>query len=202
MQRTIFLLLASTLLLTACFSWWRSTPPAEEQAVSPPQGGEVQETPLSPETTPDEIEAPEVPTPTPQSADEPVLQQWQPKVLTQEEQKFVTGIDEWMEQMRTIVFRIRKLAAAARGNPVDLGEDMDLREKYAVLHEATGQLPIPAEYSEVIALTQAFDETIGQAIALLSTPPTLQELEEANALINALIPQMNELNRLLHGVRY
>jgi hypothetical protein len=132
------------------------------------------------------------------SAPEP----WKPKELTLEEKKFVTDVDGWMDRMRFIVSRIRKLHAEARGLAVDTGEDVDLQEKYAELHKATENLFIPDEYAETLALSQKFDQTLSEAIALLSPSPTLEELEKASVLINTLIPHMNTLNSLLHDIHY
>lgn len=200
MQRIIPLLLVSTLLLTACFSWWRSAPSIEERTVSLPQAGEAEIPPI-PEITPDAVEVPEVPAPAPQPAGSPVGQQWQPKMLTKKEEKLLLNVDEWMAKARGISISIGKLYAASKGAPIQDLEDINLQKQYEDFHTATGRLGIPPEYARAKEAVEKYEQRVGEVIASLSSSPSSFELGQARNALDTLLPEWNTVTQLLHEVQ-
>jgi len=132
----------------------------------------------------------------------PLAKGWQPRELTPEQEEFITDINDWMAQTRLIIRRIRRLYAFAKGAPVELKEEIDLREEYTALTFLTEHLSIPDEYRDSEKLFQEFDETLGEAVSLLSPEPALEELEAAIEFIDSLNRQTNELNRIINEIRY
>lgn len=195
-------LIATTFLLASCSLWQREvtqTSVSEEKQETNVQSvasGDQASPPATAAVVPNNT-APPSPAEASSSA-APAL--WQPKVLTQEEQEFITDTSEWMAQVRFIIQYIRKLSMQAQGAAMDL-EEVDLQKKYRELHEATARIRIPEGHEAARTLVEKFDTSIGEAVEKLASPSSLQALEEATKIVNSLTSETNELNRLLSDIR-
>ena len=109
---------------------------------------------------------------------------------------------DWMARVGSINVNIRKLYFLSKGTGTPPEEEIDLRKEYEELHRATLGLSIPPEYPEAIQAVERFDSTIAEAVGLLSSSPTTEELEVAMNLLRPLMQEANTLSTLLNDIAF
>ena len=199
----ILLLFLSTILLTGCFSWFFG---GEKQTPDPPTPIEVQGKIASASKSSVAVQQSSRSSQTiSQKSQESsaVIDEIGHAILTEEEEVFVSDTTEWKKELRYFMQSISKMYAASRGAPVDPEtNETELKSRYEKFHAMTEEISIPDQHSEARVLIRQFDSKIGDAVSLLSSPPSNEDLKRANDLLSGLRDQTNELNRFLNDLKY